>query len=176
MGNQFLWYRFVSFPIGRRTMKYQASNNLNNGWPRVWGVDDPSIIDLTDSSTAIEWFVNQPDTGYHHVLRFIVEIPTASGVVSTEGILLGASSDPERPRQEDWSGQSDNLKVLSYIDLGTVHHSGSSDLDLDSDGINDDPIIFLNFDPQTTTALFMNSDDCVPELVRERLRGYRQEH
>ncbi len=156
-------------------MTFQANVSERASWPRVWGVDDPSLVDLSDEYTAIELFVDDPDDGPYHVFRYIVETVSNGLRVTSEGILVGKSLTDDRPKLIHWNGASATLKILSCIDLGVEIRGLCDDGDESapiSGKINDDPIVFLNFDPQTTTARFMTSLDCVPELVRERHRGF----
>jgi len=160
-------------------MKHQTSGSKLSNWPRVWGVEDPSLVDLSDEYTAIELFVDEPHEGFYHIFRYIIETEYSGGNVVSEGILLGQSKTPDRPRLKDWSGQTEKLVVHSCIDLGVEVYEIVTDLGKPaktSGGVNDDPIVFLNFDPETTTARFMTALDCVPELVRERHLGYLPEH
>lgn len=160
-------------------MKHQASGNQLSSWPRVWGVEDPSLVDLSDEYTAIELFVDDPNAGFYHIFRYIVETNYSGGRVVSEGILLGQSETPDRPRLQVWSGQTEGFIVHSCINLGVERYETATDLSKmskRSGKINDDPIVFLNFDPQTTTARFVTSLDCVPALVREHHLGYLPEH
>jgi len=160
-------------------MKHRADFDSAKVLPKVWGVDDPSIVDLSDESTAIELFVDDPRTYHHHIFRFMIETPLEHASVMTEGILLGRSTSAERPKLPKWAGGSDDLQILSCINLGSGLFKKFEDEAPDNilqGHINDDPIVFLNFDPATTTARFMTSLDCVPELVRARHRESLQEY
>ena len=143
-------------------------------WQRVWGVEDPSIVDLSDEYTAVELFVDEPDQGHYHIFRYILETDNGGTRIVSEGIMLGSSTSPDRPEISDWAGLSGNLTVLSCIHLGLEYYAPESQEP--SGRINDDPIIFLNFDPATTTARHITSLDYVPELVRERHLGSPQAH
>jgi len=156
-------------------MKHQSSIDQQSNFPKVWGVEDPSLVDLSDEFTAIELFVDNPNSDFYHIFRYILETEFQGVRVVTEGILLGQSKSPDRPRLRLWSGEFEDLTVLSCINLGAE----LSELDDDtgemlqtSNTVNDDPIVFLNFDPETTTARFVTSRDCVPALVREHHLGY----
>jgi len=142
-------------------------------------VEDPSLVDLSDEYTAIELFVDEPQNGFYHIFRYILETNFSGGRVVSEGILLGQSMTQDRPRLRAWSGEAEGFSVLSCIDLGVECFEVQKDLEKmakTSGKINDDPIVFLNFDPQTTTARFMTSLDCVPALVRARHLEYLPEH
>lgn len=152
-------------------MKHHISMTKQSKWPKVWGVDDPSIIDLSDEYTAIELFVEEPDVGFYHIFRFMIDTVIDGHRVCSEGILLGQSDNEDRPKLPSWAGQTPGLQLLSCVNLGSEVYGLSNDPETAvklSGQINDDPIVFLNFDPATTTARFMTSLDCVPEPVRER--------
>ena len=156
-------------------MKYQASIDRVSKWPRVWGVEDTSLVDLSDEYTAIELFVEDPTEAFYHIFRYILETEAGDIRIVSEGILLGQSESPDRPKLRAWSGQCDDLNVLSCINLGVeVQQVTFEDEEavVLSGKINDDPIVFLNFDPETTTARFMTAPENVPALVRERHLGY----
>lgn len=153
-------------------MMFQTNLNQRSVWPRVWGVEDPSLVDLSDAYTAIELFVDEPENGPFHVFRYIIETENNGLRVTSEGILVGKSQSDERPKLIHWNGECANLKILSCIDLGVEIRSLNGSNASISGKINDDPIVFLNFDPKTTTARFMSSLDYVPEPVRERHRGF----
>ncbi len=159
-------------------MKHLSPVDRSSKWPRVWGVEDPSLVDLSDEYTAIELFVDDPLQGHHHVFRYILETEHEDGWIVSEGILIGRSASPDRPRLRLWRGRFEELDVLSCIDLGVETFGrgvGPQSGNKTSGKINDDPIVFLNFDPETTTARFITSLDCVPALVRERHLGYLPE-
>ena len=159
-------------------MKHHITPTKTPKWPKVWGVDDPSIIDLSDEYTAIELFVDEPDAGFYHVFRFIIDSVVNGQRICSEGILLGQSDAEDRPKLQSWSGEHPDLKVLSSVTLGFEIYSLGDNPDTAkkiAGKINDDPIVFLNFDPATTTARFMTELDCVPARVRERHRQVLQE-
>ncbi len=152
-------------------MKHLVTPSKVAKFPKVWGVDDPSIIDLSDEYTAIELFVDDPDLGSYHVFRFMIDSVVNGQRICSEGILLGQSDTEDRPKLESWSGELPDFNVLSAVTLGYEIYSLGDNPDTAqkvAGNINDDPIVFLNFDPATTTARFMTELDCVPARVRER--------
>lgn len=156
-------------------MKYQASIDRVSKWPRVWGVEDTSLVDLSDEYTAIELFVEDPTEGFYHIFRYILETECGDLRIVSEGILLGQSESADRPRIRAWSGQHADLTVLSCINLGVEVQQFAPEQEDNvvlTGKINDDPIVFLNFDPETTTARFITAPETVPAPVREHHLGY----
>lgn len=160
-------------------MKHQYLLDNSRSWPNAWTGKDSFSIDLSDESTAFELFVPNPNDRFYHIFRFMLETVEAGRRICTEGILLGQTSSPVRPDVKDWNGNSDTLQIMRYINLGIASYDAQCTSEFAtpiSGQINDDPIIFLNFDPASTKTKYLTDLSFVPVQVREAHHRFLQEH
>ena len=89
--------------IERVRHKYQASIDRVSKWPRVWGVEDTSLVDLSTNTLRLSYSLRIRPS---FIIFSVISWKQSAVIYALYlGILLGQSESADRPRIRAWSGQ-----------------------------------------------------------------------